>query len=485
MDAASIQPGIASPQSPPAPDRRDNNCEKPLIDSFTPGANRGSKSIGIDKVSEALLGKSPSDAFFSWFTPYHMPVNARVSPEGSTAIACQAGTGVCGIDMETGAEKWSKKEYFGEYGTAPLRGDGTLFIHSHEGVAAVNADTGEDKWRFDFPDRADRDRPVLSDRGVLIAGEWDVSRTENNRVFGLDSDTGKLLWELPLGGLPKFAATPAGDRLYVSGEGKNGSTTVLGLDLKTGRQVSRESIELSESHPPITSDAQGNLYIARDSRIHIFPGGKGRVIDLGEGNKVMRFSDASNDSIIIAQSGNKLHVIDRKTGSVKFEVPGIPWCDDVFLGPDGTIYAQSGVLGPFSAFDGETGKFKWGFQSGPHSQMTVSGSGKVYISERESAKERGKAHIFELNPGTGKTERIFMLDVDKYGCIDRIFAPEAKGSPVFVTTWKGVALFSSHGLAEKLESQPDKDKEQSIVLDGEYVVDIDGVKLEIRHQGKS
>jgi hypothetical protein len=110
--------------------------------------------------------------------------------------------------------------------------------------------------------------------------------------------------------------------------------------------------------------------------------------------------------------------------------------------------------------------------------MTVSSNGRVYVSERENAKEQGKAYTFELNPKTGKTERMFALDVDAYGPADRVFVSEGEGSPVFVATWKGMALFSSAHLGKKTEKEDSVN--DSAILEGDYFVDIDGVKLEIR-----
>ncbi len=112
----------------------------------------------------------------------------------------------------------------GGWGTSssPVLHDGSLFLQidneEKSFLVALDAKTGEEKWRKDRAEKTTWSTPFLwrNEKRVELV-------TNGSKVRSYDPKDGKLLWELTMGG-SQFSASPVADqdRLYVGTGGRGG-----------------------------------------------------------------------------------------------------------------------------------------------------------------------------------------------------------------------------------------------------------------------
>jgi outer membrane protein assembly factor BamB len=109
---------------------------------------------------------------------------------GSPAVAngivyVDNANGVFALDARTGAERWVYRSGDGDNGS-PSVVDGTLYFGS-SGLIALNAATGQYKWRHDTGGYIDLSSPAVANGTVYIGA------TDGN-VYAINADTGALRW---------------------------------------------------------------------------------------------------------------------------------------------------------------------------------------------------------------------------------------------------------------------------------------------------
>src|SRR5205823_5472165 len=127
--------------------------------------------------------------------------------------------------------------------TAVVEGDKVYVHFGHMGTACLNAKDGSKVWANATlqysPQHGNGGSPVLAD-GKLI---FSIDGHDRQAVVALDKKTGKVAWQTARNASPKKAfsfSTP----LVISVSGKEqvvsvGSEVVMGLDLKTGKELWR------------------------------------------------------------------------------------------------------------------------------------------------------------------------------------------------------------------------------------------------------
>ena len=134
----------------------------------------------------------------------HHPDNdfASASPatDGKHLYASFGSRGVYCYDME-GNLKWKRdlgkmtvKNSFGEGASPALHGDTLVAQFDHDGpsfIAALDASTGEIRWKKDRDEKSDWATPLIVERG----GTTQVVTNASNRVRSYDLKNGDLLWE--------------------------------------------------------------------------------------------------------------------------------------------------------------------------------------------------------------------------------------------------------------------------------------------------
>lgn len=237
------------------------------------------------------------------------------------------------IDARTGEERWRVPvQYSGQ--ATPTVADGIVVVSSQEGyVFGIDADTGEVLWRSPT-DGVTFGTPA-------IAGSQVVFGTDAGILYNLDLTTGKLHWRTPLTGA--IFASPAimGESILVPTQ----AGTLLAIDLGTGKSLWTAAQGGAET-PAVANDlvvlsaSDGGIYgldLATGAQRWIHPSGKRSIS-----------APAISGDTIITGAGNTLLAIDPATGKVMWyylatdiiETSPVVLDGYVFFGSrDGFLYA--------------------------------------------------------------------------------------------------------------------------------------------------
>lgn len=225
------------------------------------------------------------------------------------------------LNLEDGAEAWRyrpgateaeadefEEDRFGE--SSPAVAGGTVYVGDLLGVLhAVDADSGEPRWRF--PTGAEiKSSPVVAGDLVLI-GSYD------EHFYGVDRVTGEARWSLQTEG-PVHATPGRHDGLaWVTGC----DAVLRGVRITDGIEMLRfDSGAYTAASPAI---AEGTLYYGTFNNEVL-------AVDVGAGELRWRYehperhfpyyaSAALADDLVIAAGRDKLiHALDRQTGKARW-----------------------------------------------------------------------------------------------------------------------------------------------------------------------
>jgi outer membrane protein assembly factor BamB len=277
----------------------------------------------------------------------------------------------CAIDARTGETKWrfpAAKEtprawkpeeaavgpqntFFGFQTAAALGADGSLYLASLEGnLYCVDSATGKERWRF-FTHYQLYGSPTIDSGGTVFF-------TSVGTMFAVDGSTGKEKWRLPghsIQGPP--AVADDGKVLSIKGlalpDRKGQKVSLVALDSQTGDTIWEFNMGVGDARAPAIG-ADGTVYVGWE--------------DTWKG-----------------PSHGKVFAIDGKTGAQK-------WVYDtkggVFLapaiGPDGVVYigSREGVM---YALNGSTGALKWQQDMGAEigTPVAVGNNGLIYFGAND------------------------------------------------------------------------------------------------------
>jgi outer membrane protein assembly factor BamB len=256
--------------------------------------------------------------------------------------------GLHALDVQTGHRKWHVE--VGAVGS-PTFADGVVYFLGGGGLVAVNADTGQERWRFLVPlqqgsaavegEEPKRDGafsgPVVAD-GIVYAG----SVGPTGSVVAVDAATGQERWtqrdkpeEIGPENISTGLAADDGMLYYVQA-GKSQGTSFRAVDARTGQERWRRS-RLSESNfmtaGPVIAD--GTIYLIT--------------------------SDASQGD----SAPPSLYALDARTGQERWRHPLTITPDRayasqiVYIG--GTLYFGAGSS--LLALDAASGQEQWRFKT--------------------------------------------------------------------------------------------------------------------------
>jgi outer membrane protein assembly factor BamB len=272
------------------------------------------------------------------------------------------------VDTETGSVVWRRD--FGRFSAAsPTVGEGVVYqpLMNRPGtdrdrsaglLVALDADTGEELWRFRA--RVVESSPLLLD-GTVYVGTFD------DKLYALDAETGKVRWEVATGDDVKGGPAFAGGTIYFGSYDGN----VYAVDARTGRQ---------------RWESSGQAGLAGAGNFYATPAvAYGRVFIGNTDGKMYAFG---------ARSGDLLW--SRTTGGFVYSSAA------VF---ERTVYFGS-YDGRFYALDAATGDVRWTFDAkGRISGAATVLAGIVYFSTLEE-------RTFGLDARTGK--RVFSFPDGQY-----------------------------------------------------------------------
>ena len=150
-----------------------------------------------------------------WYFRTKNSVKNDVAVENGVVFAQDCDGNVYAIDLETGCEKWQTKVPLGVtfYNHCCVRVyEGKVFAGGTRQLSALDMETGEILWSSEAQGWGEpsANRPVFYKNLIIIGAVW-------RRLYALDINTGKEVWELQPTLSSFFYSTPlvAGDRLIV------------------------------------------------------------------------------------------------------------------------------------------------------------------------------------------------------------------------------------------------------------------------------
>ncbi|UUU21632.1 outer membrane protein assembly factor BamB family protein [Streptomyces sp. DSM 40750] len=277
-----------------------------------------------------------------WTLANSAGVSSGPAVADGTVYESSADGNLYAVDVGTGNERW--KFPIGKHGSSsPTVVDGVVYVGGGGGVVyrlgpggrndyenghvyAVDAGTGEQRWKFTTRSSADA-APTVAD-GVVYAGCLDGT------VYAVDAGTGKQQWKFTARNYVVESPVVVDGVVYVSSQDYN----LYALDAVTGKQRWRFPANKGVSAPAVVDgiayvgSGDGNLY----------------AVDVGTGKQRWKFRVGKSVSAPVVAYGT------------------------VYVGShDGSLYAV----------DAGTGKQQWKFRTGSSVYSTPAvADGVVYVS---------------------------------------------------------------------------------------------------------
>lgn len=153
------------------------------------------------------------------------------------------------VNSKTGEKEWSHP--IDGYPTLPALAGNILSYNDNSGIHAVNADSGEEIWKYDYnqqlPDEVKSKVTVASSTHVFIIEQTQGGRTS---LKALEAKTGKEAWKF--GDDLSVTMTPSlsQDKLYIPAAGK-----IHIINQKTGMEVKVIDTEMLVSNVAVSKDS--------------------------------------------------------------------------------------------------------------------------------------------------------------------------------------------------------------------------------------
>jgi len=328
----------------------------------------------------------------------------RVSAAGLATVA--AG---CNSFLRSSVGAWSYEVAFGRVGR-PAVGEGTVYAGAEDkAVHAVDAATGERRWRYEtggscarpltlggnevvyvesedgalyalrdgkahwqFETHAVAPRPTLTDGTVYLPDRAYVDGQDRGRLHALDARTGERRWTFRTDREFVALSAVAGDTVVCTDRetDRRRRSRVYALDARTG-----EPRWSAETRGRFVADARGDVVAALALRHE--------VNDSGE--------DVADD---------ELRVFDLGSGRQRWSrTVGPNGTDAVRVADRGVLYGLSGSL---VAREAATGEERWrveGF-TGRRATSFLVADGTVYLGTRDDAEDRAVVVAVDVRDGT-------------------------------------------------------------------------------------
>ena len=287
--------------------------------------------------------------------------------------------GVYALDAATGEERWRfESGRWSSASAAPVVKDGVVYVGEEAGgggrgefyLYALDAATGEERWRFQAGGSV---TPPAVVGGTVYVGSGD------NYVYALDGATGKWLWRFKAGfegDVAGFCAPAVADGVvYIGGADEY----VYALDAGTGELRWRHQVS---DGPPALAVVERVVYVSGWlGGLDALDAGTGDVLwSFGNG---MRGPAAVADGVVYVGSSDGAYALDAATGDERWLFHMDGW----FASPvmvDGVVYVTNHVIAGneyfMHALNAATGEERWRFQTGGTISAPAVANGIAYIT---------------------------------------------------------------------------------------------------------
>ncbi len=266
---------------------------------------------------------------------YSTPVIA----DGILYIASKNGY-LYALNAETGQEIWRFQLTAYVVRSSPAVAGGMVFIGAGFNLFALDAKTGKEVWRVALR-YAGQSTPTIA-RGVLVVP------SQEGWIYALTAKTGEVRWRIPTDGIVSGAPAITGDTVAIGTD----SGTVYTVKLETGQLLWRKSMTGGVIASPAIAGKV--VYFTSES-------GKTSAFDLTTGDVLWTAEiggpqppTLSDTTVVIASTDGGVHAVTISTGVATWLYPtGKPRLAAPVLVGD-TIYVGAGNT--MLALDAKTGK---------------------------------------------------------------------------------------------------------------------------------
>jgi len=276
------------------------------------------------------------------------------------------------------------------------------------------------------------DRPLIEFPPIYVNGRL-YFVNNNGQAFALDADTGKVIWERPVGKLNASSPAYARGRLYMVTlvPGK-----VLALDAKTGKTIwSRPLPGRAESSPVVVGHT---VYFGCEStQLFAVSTRNGKTKWTAELAGAVKAAPAYKDgTLYVGDYGGEMSAVNAKTGEIRWQAGA----QGLSFSRTGEFYSTPAVAfgrvysgnndGRVYSFDAKTGELAWSYSTGsyvyagPSVADTKSTPPTVYIGSIDG-------NLYALDAKTGAARWIQSAGGPVIGSTSVI------GNVVYVATFSG------------------------------------------------
>ncbi|WP_435360514.1 PQQ-binding-like beta-propeller repeat protein [Haloarchaeobius sp. DFWS5] len=299
-------------QSTERPETTEAETTTETEDSAGPPVTGTSRSFAYDAANTgyydaAGLTDKPRKAWTVSFSDAITTVPAIV--DGTLYVSAD---GLAALDARTGEERWSA----GTGGrSSPSVHDGTVYSSDYRTVGAYDAESGDALWEAE----ANASRLTVADGLVVAAGDEGVA--------AIDAETGSVQWRVLT--QRRFDSAPAvvDGTVYVADRPRDQPGRLSALDLDTGdRQWQYEVDEAdgSGAHYYFTGEpvyADGTVFLACENRVAY-------AVDAETGTEVWQTTTMGglnpapavvDETVYFGQDGGAVLALDSQTGNIEWE----------------------------------------------------------------------------------------------------------------------------------------------------------------------
>ena len=289
------------------------------------------------------------------------------------------------LDARTGERRW-RVELPGRAEHAPALGDERLFVATEERLLALDVEDGGERWSTSLP-RPAGDPPTLGGDPPVLAVPL-VARRDADGLLGYDPASGEQRWrEATI-----RASQPAvdGEVLYTTGYRQDGDTGVLrALSTADGERRWTRALA-SPDTPPVVADA-GILVGADGTLVAYDPGGEERR-SLTAVDGRLDEPPAVEDGLAVLGASGETVAVDLAAGEIRWRV-------DIGVGSGLALSREAVVVGAETLLEGTgpgvavldrtDGGVRWEYELGGFDSVVTTrptlAEGAVYVVTNREA----------------------------------------------------------------------------------------------------
>jgi outer membrane protein assembly factor BamB len=345
----------------------------------------------------------PADRQYEW----RVPDVYRASVVRNDTLYVATETGLAAVDLDTGTERWVFEVEGVDRKKLPTglaRSNGTLYVTMsgavYDSVHALNATTGAELWNVTRGQRYSA--PVVANGTVHLG-------VKNNGAYqiALNATTGERLWRTRTA-LNVFERPVVVDgTVYVTAAAAFASPNVYALDARTGGErwnVSKDTFV--KTVPAVTDDT---LYFHTDGTVYALNATSGR----------QRWNGSAGDLDvyrIVSVTSERAYVEGRtpqgRTGVAALNATSgsLAWNRTVRFGAvsDGDSVYVDNATG-VQAIDGTTGTVRWAVNASPTARPLAVRNGTVYVANGGPDVTIGEPSLSAVDAATGSVRWRFDL----------------------------------------------------------------------------